>query len=129
MKILFKNAPLLFSFFAVGIIIFDQFSKLIVFHYFSDSVILNTQGTFGILPAWVAFVALFLILVFLLKTKKFLPIFGVIIGAGLSNILDRFFYCGVVDFIKFSFIPIFNLADAVISLSVLLLILYELKKN
>jgi signal peptidase II len=49
-----------------------------------------------------------------------------ILAGGLSNIIDRFIYNGVVDFILLSyknwFWPVFNCADAFIVLGVLLMI-------
>ncbi|MFQ9805428.1 MAG: signal peptidase II [Christensenellales bacterium] len=48
-----------------------------------------------------------------------------LIGGGMGNLLDRFFFGGVTDYIKLLFIrfPIFNFADMCVSASVVALIL------
>ena len=53
-----------------------------------------------------------------------------LIGGGIGNLLDRFFFVGVTDYIKLLFIrfPIFNFADMCVSVSVaalILLLLFE----
>ena len=53
-----------------------------------------------------------------------------LIGGGIGNLLDRFFFGGVTDYIKLLFIrfPIFNFADMCVSVSVaalILLLLFE----
>lgn len=52
--------------------------------------------------------------------------FGMIIGGAIGNVLDRFFYGAVADFLDFSglyFPYVFNIADAGISVGVAVLIL------
>lgn len=52
--------------------------------------------------------------------------FGMIIGGAIGNVLDRFFYGAVADFLDFSgmFFPwVFNIADAGISVGVAVLLL------
>lgn len=50
---------------------------------------------------------------------------GLIVGGGLSNLWDRWFFGGVLDFISISFdswhFPIFNFADITITFGVLIL--------
>jgi signal peptidase II len=57
---------------------------------------------------------------------------GLLAGAGASNVLDRFLYGGVVDYFYwhcgFDF-AIFNLADVMIDLGVLLILLRHLRKK
>jgi len=48
--------------------------------------------------------------------------FTLVLAGGLSNLIDRFLYAGVVDFIHLWIIPTFNLADAMISTGIVLLI-------
>ncbi len=61
------------------------------------------------------------------KGNKFLKIsFGLLFGGGISNLIDRVIYKGVLDFIdlhigKYHW-PVFNVADVFITLSVFLLI-------
>lgn len=57
----------------------------------------------------------------LYREKKFLlgMFFVGIIAGGLSNLVDRLYYNGVIDYIKlFDWFPIFNIADLLITLSV-----------
>jgi signal peptidase II len=49
-----------------------------------------------------------------------------ILAGALGNMLDRFFYGCVVDFINLKFWPIFNLADVFITAGVILLITQKL---
>lgn len=79
------------------------------------------QGA-GWLFALISFALLFGLIVYLWRSKsaKFYEYvcLGCITGAGLSNILDRFVYGGVIDFINIQQIPnwhyIFNTADVMI---------------
>ncbi len=51
--------------------------------------------------------------------------FGLLIGGGISNYIDRIFRGGVLDFIDLGFWPSFNLADASITASAFLLIIFH----
>jgi len=57
---------------------------------------------------------------------------GILFGAGISNIFDRFIHIGVVDYIYyhglFNF-AVFNFADVMIDLSVGMLMLFYFKKE
>ncbi|USN45172.1 MAG: signal peptidase II [Candidatus Woesearchaeota archaeon] len=46
-------------------------------------------------------------------------------AGGVGNILDRIFFGFVTDFIDLGFFPVFNVADALLSVSIVLIILYE----
>ena len=66
--------------------------------------------------------------------KKYAIPIGMIYGAGLSNVYDRFIYGGVVDYIywhKWFDFAVFNFADVIIDISVglILLITYLGKKE
>ena len=53
-----------------------------------------------------------------------------IVAGGLSNLIDRIYYDGVVDYIiLFSWFPIFNIADLLISFSVIAVGLYIYSKS
>lgn len=56
-----------------------------------------------------------------------------IIAGGFSNVIDRLFYGGVIDFILFSlgdfYWPLFNVADVLIDIGVLVLIIQMLKNK
>lgn len=56
------------------------------------------------------------------RHKGAIKIFYALISAAVvSNILDRFFYGGVVDYINLLFIPTFNLADILLVAGIVLL--------
>ncbi len=61
---------------------------------------------------------------------------GLIIGGALGNVIDRFYYPGVVDFLEFHwqgyYWPSFNIADSAICLGVCILLSFSIdfkKKN
>lgn len=56
-------------------------------------------------------------------------LWGLIFIGASSNILDRFKWEGVIDYINLQVWPIFNLADSFIFLGVVLLIWREIKKQ
>lgn len=64
--------------------------------------------------------------------KKYSLPLGIILGAGSSNIYDRFVYGGVVDYIYwhcgFNF-AIFNFADVMIDLGVAIILYINYKKT
>lgn len=89
---------------------------------------------FAFLGNWLKFLQILLlggILVYLWKHQEMIALhsfaLGIILGAGFSNVLDRFIHNGVVDYIfwhyKFEF-AIFNFADMMIDFGILL-ILYQ----
>lgn len=55
---------------------------------------------------------------------------GLIIGGALGNVIDRFIYPGVVDFLEFHwkqyYWPSFNLADSAIFLGVCILLIFSI---
>lgn len=61
------------------------------------------------------------------KTKFILWQF--ILAGGVSNIIDRIFRGYVVDYIQLKLFGVFNLADAYIVISVIIIILLELKES
>jgi len=65
-----------------------------------------------------------------LKQKCYLIPVGIMVGAGLSNVIDRFVYGGVVDYVYwhcgFNF-AVFNAADVMIDIAVLWLFILNYK--
>ena len=61
-----------------------------------------------------------------LKTIEFVSLLGIIIGA-LSNLMDRFCYGFVIDYLNLKWFTIFNLADVMISVGSLILFFYLIK--
>ena len=140
----------LFSLFTIFFI--DQYIKSIFLNGFRyegseiSLILVYNQGVafsmFAFLKEYLKYIQLGLILVvifFLYKEnllKKHPIISGILIGAGLSNIYDRFVHIGVVDYIYyhglFNF-AVFNFADVMIDFSIGMFILFyfldKKKKN
>ena len=81
---------------------------------------------------WIQLFLILCVFVYIIKLNKscyFLPS-GILIGAGLSNIYDRFIHGGVVDYVYwhcgFDF-AIFNFADVMIDVAVAWILLLNLK--
>jgi signal peptidase II len=74
--------------------------------------------------------------IYLFKNKDvfkeyYLPI-GLLYAGGLSNILDRFTYGGVVDYFYWHYgfeFAIFNIADVIINLAVVIIIYKQIKQS
>lgn len=68
-----------------------------------------------------------------LKEKRYLIPVGIMVGAGLSNVADRFMHGGVVDYVYWHYgfdFAVFNFADVMIDIAVLWLLIlnYSAKK-
>ena len=94
---------------------------------------------FSFLQHYLKFIQLGIILIatiYLFKNKNvfegyYLPI-SLLYAGGLSNILDRFTYGGVVDYFYWHYgfeFAIFNFADVMIDLAVLIIILKQIKQS
>lgn len=130
--------------FASVIFILDQILKywLLNFHTFGALVekkyftmafwpVVNDNFSFSIpLPNWLAtaIAIIAVIMIIILLSKKILPFFktswALILCGALSNILDRIFYGGVIDYIHLSFWPAsYNLADLEIITGIILVVI------
>lgn len=139
---------------SIFLLIVDQSIKLIIQHYavlsnpiyttdFIDIVLVFNKGiafsigsSFGELLRWFILILLLLLVILFINSKDFFRRYyiycGLIVGAGFSNLIDRFIYDGVVDYIFWHFgfkFAIFNLADATINVSLLLIIISQIKDN
>ena len=125
------------------IIVIDQLSKVLITKYvpqrigndyFAIETTTNTGMAFGfnsgnaknILSS--VFV-LFIIITFIKNQReqlepRVLVAISMALGGGLSNIIDRIFRGGVLDFIKIPIVPNFNIADLCICLGWLLLVVF-----
>ncbi|MFH1440368.1 MAG: signal peptidase II [Candidatus Woesearchaeota archaeon] len=56
-------------------------------------------------------------------------LFSLVIGAAIGNLIDRIIYGHVIDFLDFRVWPVFNVADSVVSICVILLIIYLIRKK
>ena len=119
------------------LVILDQISKfyffgksIYIFKYFSITSTFNTGITFGIFKGYnILFIFIILLIIgFVIylykKDKKYSLAYGFILAGAFGNLIDRVFRGFVVDFIDFRIWPIFNLADAFVTMGVLLLIYY-----
>ena len=104
------------------VIIADQISKIFAGRYLEVSCNVGFALGLGKASWLVLFFVLVLVGYFLFKEKQRFLIFSLslIIGGGIANLLDRLVIGCVRDFISLGFFPSFNLADAAITLGVLL---------
>lgn len=69
------------------------------------------------------------------RFKSKLPIFGelLVLAGSFSNIIDRFWYGGVIDFIGLRYnewyFPVFNIADSAVVLGIVLLFIRQLHEE
>lgn len=140
----------LIKFFAAFFVVFvaDQLVKQIFLNgftwqgeYFSLVLAFNKGVAFSMfasLGEWLKFIQVALIaavLAYLVWQKEILKdhtiAIGILLGAGSSNLLDRFVHGGVVDYVYwhkwFSF-AIFNLADVMIDVAVCIILWQSFKK-
>lgn len=138
--------------FCIVIIAIDQLSKFLVTRYVSEKigndyfaieVTENTGMAFGFNSGNTKniFLSLFVVIIIIsfirnqreLIGMKELMAISATLGGGISNIIDRIFRGGVLDFIKILFIPNFNIADLCICtgwvLIVIFLIVYTQKEE
>jgi len=138
-----KKVFTLFLISLIFIFVIDQSIKLIFINGFRfegswlSLILVYNKGVafsmFAFLKEYLKYIQLIIILVvgFFLYKEKILEnhpiISGILIGAGLSNIFDRFIRMGVVDYVYyhglFNF-AVFNFADVMIDFSVGMFILY-----
>jgi len=130
-----------------GIFIIDQNIKALFlggYRFYSDCIDLTlvyNKGVafsmFAFLETWLKWLQLLLIggvlgyVLWLRKTCYMLPT-GILVGAGLSNVYDRFIHPGVVDYVYwhcgFEF-AVFNFADVMIDVAVGWILLLNLKPH
>lgn len=90
---------------------------------------INQAASWGLFPFWsnsILIVIISFILIFLWRFKSKAGVWLMLIG-GISNLLDRFVWGGVADFIKLPLIPTFNLADVAICFGIALFLVDYLK--
>jgi signal peptidase II len=137
---------------AIVALILDQFTKHIIVTDFQPgesrifiphivywTFVQNTHGAFGLFgdsPFVLVGMALVVLAVFWFAFREAAAksilvqiAFGGIVGGAIGNIVDRFHYHFVVDFIDLRWWPVFNVADSCITVGVALLILTSLKRE
>ncbi|HEB7557582.1 TPA: lipoprotein signal peptidase [Campylobacter coli] len=137
---------LIFILVFIAVFAFDQWVKSLTLsglrwqsEYLDLTYALNTGvafSMFSFLEHYLKYLHLALILalvIYLLWQKQFLRehlvAFGMMLGAGCSNLLDRFIQGGVVDMFfwhKWFHFAIFNVADVMINISVALILIKEI---
>ena len=106
------------------------------FHYVPNPYIAFSIPLSGLfLNTLITSAILFLIcyIIYLIIVKKsfitlILPLTFILFGA-ISNLLDRFLYGFVIDYFDIRYFTIFNIADAMISIGVIYIILYEFSRK
>lgn len=134
------NKTILLSLVVASIILIDQLTKYWMSAYTGEIFFLSWHENYGIsfgieLPAnlavvlTISFILLLLYLFFSSHRYPFVYYLGLILslGGGMSNLVDRFNFGFVRDFISISILPIFNLADVSIVIGVILIIIGVLR--
>lgn len=141
-----KKYVILFTAVALVTIVLDQLAKYLAaamkpewdFGFLSIHFVQNTGAGFGILKGQMAMLAVISTVVMMAvifyynkipQEKWAQAIFGLFLGGVAGNLIDRIFRQHVVDFIYVGFWPVFNIADAAISVSVVGLVLYFWKEK
>lgn len=125
---------------------FDQMTKRLAMHYatnkvhmiygcFENKLLWNKGISFGlfatsyynVLVYCAIFISLALVIITFIKSKNRLDTiaWGLIVGGGISNLWDRWFFGAVLDFIAISVqeytFPVFNIADVAITIGAIIL--------
>jgi signal peptidase II len=108
-------------------------SRIVVPHALWFTYVRNPRGAFGLFgsqPVLLIVMAVIVLGVFWLsfrdsaaRSRLVRIAFGAIVGGAIGNIIDRFHYRYVVDFIDLRWWPVFNVADSCITIGVCLLLL------
>lgn len=140
------KAILVFILSFVIVFAFDQWVKSLTLaglrwqsEYLDLTYALNTGVAFSMLSflehhlKYLNLALILALFIYLLWQRKFLKehlvAFGVMLGAGSSNLFDRFIHGGVVDMFfwhKWFEFAIFNVADVMINMSVALILIQEI---
>ena len=124
------------------VLVADQYTKLAITQdfflgqsvpvlkgIFNLTYVQNTGGAFGIMRLFIviSIVVILFIIYFLIKEEKkdiyVQIIFSLVLGGAISNLIDRLRLGFVVDFIDFQVWPVFNIADAAITVGMVLLLI------
>lgn len=148
--ILFRRSTIRILLVAIFVLLLDQMSKAIVvsrmasgeeieiFSFLSLERTSNTGVAFGLAsdvpPVVLALVASAIVLLLLILGNRLrwpgssLAI-GLVLGGALGNLVDRILRGSVVDFIAVPYWPTFNLADAAITVGVVVLLFGSLRSG
>lgn len=105
-------------------------SRAVIENVFHLTLVKNTGAAFGILQdkSWIFIIVTLLLFVFIFYFRHLFPqktwwhkvALGFLIGGALGNFIDRVFRGYVIDFLDFQFWPVFNVADAAITVAIIL---------
>ena len=110
--------------------------------FFRITHVHNTGAAFGLFPEQsllltiFAMIAATVVLFFVLYGHRYFPwlestymmlTFGLVLGGTVGNLIDRFRFGYVTDFIDFSYWPTFNIADSAVTVGVILFALILLR--
>ena len=110
---------------------FNSLILQIIPNYFEIRTLINPGIAFGLfknfpfLFIWLnlsIIIYIFFYFLFGLKKNNFLLPLALILGGAISNLLDRFFYGGVLDYLNFRSFPTFNLADTYITFGIIFIL-------
>jgi signal peptidase II len=114
-------------------------SRIVIPHVLWFTYVQNVHGAFGLFgsrPWLLIAMAVVVLAVFWFSFRdsaahsRLVRIaFGAIVGGAIGNIIDRFHYQYVVDFIDLRWWPVFNVADSCITIGVGLLVLTTLARE
>ena len=103
--------------------------------FFRITHVHNTGAAFGLFPdqsfalAIIALISITAIIVYVFVIYRYFPLprmmlgkvaLGLVFGGTLGNLIDRFCFGYVTDFIDFGFWPAFNIADSAVSVGVII---------
>jgi len=143
----YAQFELLFLILFISVLLLDQLTKHLVRTYITSPVDIglftivyttNTGIAFSMLqnfPLIPAIVAILVILLIFINRKSLLLDnlisigFGLIAAGATGNLVDRFAFSRVTDFIDFHFWPVFNVADSALTVGAIFLIIYFWKKQ
>ena len=138
-----------FLWFALFVVIFDRISKSIVQtmdagasipvikNVLHLTYVHNTGAGFGILNnknflllLFSLVVLIFVVYYFVKERNRDVKFMFIILASGIvGNVIDRISFGYVIDFIDFRIWPVFNIADIAIFVSIVGLVVYEMKKT
>ena len=114
-------------------------SRIAIPHLLYWTYVQNHAGAFGLFgttPWLLVAMSLAVLAVFwyafrdlAAKSRLVCVAFGAIVGGAIGNVVDRFHYSYVVDFIDVRWWPVFNVADSCITVGVGLLILSSILRE
>lgn len=112
------------------VVVVDQVSKILAES--KGVVVINEGGVFGLLPHWgwlwlLPVILLIVVISWWRSNDVFIRgALVLIIGGGISNLIDRFVYGGVRDFIYYPGLAVYgNVADIFLAIGLLLVVWHQ----